>query len=122
MSAHLPKYAPTGAVTRTASATITAGQLLKVSGDKTVAPTTAGDAVRGIAGRDAASGEILAVLPPAGVHVLVAAENIAAGAYIQAGAAGEVALWENGTDDPEACIGVAEQAVVADASGEFFLH
>lgn len=121
MSDHLPKY-PSGAVTRTASATITGGQLVKVTGDLTVGPTAAvGDTCRGVANRDAVSGELLTVYPLEGVHVLTAAENITAGAYVQAGAAGKVALWENGTDAPEDVIGVAEAAVSADATGEFSL-
>ncbi len=119
MSDHLPRYGAGAAVTLTASAAITAAQLVTISGDLTVAPTTAGAPVRGVAARDAASGDRLLV-HRGGVHTLTAAENIAAGALVQAGAAGKVALWE-AADAPVPPIGIAEEAVASNAAGRFLL-
>jgi hypothetical protein len=121
MSDHLPKFAPGRAVTREASATVVGGQLLTVTGDGTVGPSTAGAVFAGVASNDAADGELLLV-QRGGVHVLTAAEAITAGALVQCGAAGKVALWENGTDAAEDVIGFAWEAVDADATGEFQIH
>lgn len=117
MSDHLPKFAPGTAVTRTASAAIVGGQLLRVTGAGTVGPTSAEAQVfAGVANRDAAAGELL-VPQRGGVHVLQAAEALAAGDRIQTGAAGKAALWV-AADVPGACIGFAWEAIAADAFGE----
>jgi Uncharacterized conserved protein (DUF2190) len=60
---------PGGAVpfTSQASASITGGRLVSVSGDGTVAHSTAGDASIGVAAHDAASGAKVSVWPLANV-------------------------------------------------------
>ena len=59
MAEYLPVRSPGQALTLTASATITAGQLLIVSGSGTVAPSSAASqSWLGVAGNDAASAEI----------------------------------------------------------------
>lgn len=120
MPDHLPKYAPGTAVTREASAAITGGQLLTVTGDLTVGPAGAGAVFAGVANRDAAVGDLL-VPQRGGVHVLTAAAAIAAGDLVQCGAAGEVALWPP-AGAPAAIIGYAAEAVAAAATGEFHLY
>jgi hypothetical protein len=127
MAEHLPKFAPGRAVTREASATITGGQLLTVTGEKTVGPTTGqGQVVAGVAARDALDTELV-VVQRGGVHVLTAAEAISAGDRIQSGAAGKVALWEaadgvTATVGVDAVIGFAYEDVAQDATGEFYLY
>lgn len=53
---------------KTASATITGGQLVTASGDNTVAPSTTGDHSIGVAAHDAVNGQPVAVWPNAGVE------------------------------------------------------
>lgn len=53
---------------KTASATITGGQLVTASGDNTVAPSTTGDHSIGVAAHDAVNGGTVAVWPNAGVE------------------------------------------------------
>ena len=78
----------------TASATITAGQLVKVSGVKTVAPTAANtDRAIGVAGNAAAANQPVTIWPlPGVVHESTNsnAGTITAGAAITAGATGGV--------------------------------
>lgn len=78
----------------TASATISAGQLLKVSGTGTVAPVSATtDRAIGVAGKDCVSGERVTVYGmPGYVHESVNnnAGTITAGAAIVPGASGGV--------------------------------
>jgi predicted RecA/RadA family phage recombinase len=57
MADYLPKRKPGQAIPMTASAAITGGQLVRVSGSGTVAPTSAASADwLGVAAQDAASG------------------------------------------------------------------
>lgn len=132
---HLPKYAPGTALTREASAAITAGQLLTITGDNTVAPTT-GDAqlVVGVASRDAAIGELLTV-QRGGVHVLTAAAAVAAGDYLMSAAGGQVrpvpataatgaATTQTQTDinNTRAIVGYALEPIALGAAGECHLN
>lgn len=94
------------AVTRQASATITAGQLVVVSGSGTVGPGSAAThSWVGVAGQDASSGDTLTV-HIGGVQRLVASGGITAGATVEAAAAGKVATHTNGTNDVN-IVGVA---------------
>lgn len=77
--------------TATTSAAVTAGQLVVVSGSGTVAPSAGADvAWLGVAGYDAASGEILDV-EHGGTQRLIAAGAIAAGDQVISAADGKVA-------------------------------
>lgn len=91
MADYLPLFQPGQAFTRAASATITGGQLLAVSGSGTVAPAGA-NATNwvGVAAFDAASGDNVTV-HAGGVQRIEAAGGITAGDLVVAGAAGTVA-------------------------------
>lgn len=91
MSDYLPKYLPGIAISLSASADVTGGRVLVVSGEETVAHAGA-DAPRiaGVASRDVKTGERVGVYPVGGVHRLVAAGAIAAGAAVSTAAAGKV--------------------------------
>lgn len=99
MAEYLPAKAPGEDFTMTASATITGGQLVRVSGSGTVAPTTAASADwLGVASKDAVSGDTLTVFT-GGVQRLTASGGITAGANVEGAAAGAVASHTNGTAD-----------------------
>jgi hypothetical protein len=92
MSDYLPVYLPSEVVTLTASATITGGQVLAVSGNGTVGPAGAASAaVIGVAAHDAVSGDRLSVYARGVIHESTASGAITAGAQVAAGAAGTVA-------------------------------
>ncbi|QLF84815.1 scaffolding protein [Gordonia phage BBQValindra] len=91
MAEHTPIHKPGDAITRTASADITGGQLVVVSGNNTVAPSAGASAAwLGIAAFDAKSGEKVTILR-GGIHELNASGAIAAGAAVIPAAAGAVA-------------------------------
>jgi hypothetical protein len=99
MAEYLPDKEPGQDITMTASAGITAGQLVRVSGSGTVAPTSAASADwLGVAGSDTASGAKLTVYT-GGVQILVASGTIAAGANVEGAASGQAASHTNGTAD-----------------------
>lgn len=76
----------------TASATVTGGQILAVSGSGTLAPATANSAaVVGIAIADAASAAAVRVFCPSGVWTGTSSGSITAGDKLVAGAAGTLA-------------------------------
>ncbi|MBF6399777.1 DUF2190 family protein [Nocardia cyriacigeorgica] len=106
MAEHSPIFNPGAAITRTASDAVTGGQLLIVSGNNTVAPSSAASgAWLGVAAFDAASGAAVTVLS-GGVHELAASGAIAAGARVIPAAAGAVADLGAGTDYSQV-VGVA---------------
>lgn len=87
------------------SAAVTGGQLVAVSGNQTVAPTSAATgAWLGVAAFDAASGAKVTV-HAGGVHELAASGAIAAGANVVGAADGAVATVGAGTIDT--VVGVA---------------
>lgn len=92
MGDYAPKFLYADQITGVASATITGGQVLVVSGDGTVGP--AGDAadvtVVGVAAQDAANGADVSYFPRGKVHVTTTAGAVVAGAGVSAGAAGTV--------------------------------
>ena len=82
---------PLGPFTSTTSAAVTAGNCLVVSGDNTVAKSSAASvAFVGIAAFDAGSGDKITVLR-GGVHILAATGAIAAGELVTTATAGSVA-------------------------------
>lgn len=92
MSDYLPVYTPAEVATFTASAAITGGQLLAVSGNGTVGPAGAASASWiGVAAGDAPSGSRVSVFCRGTVHESTAAGAITAGAQLATGAAGTVA-------------------------------
>jgi len=90
MAGYVPLFKPGEAVTRRASADVVGGQLLAVSGDKTVATCGAGStAWTGVAGFDAANGGDVTVFS-GGVQRLKASGAVPAGSPVISGAAGTV--------------------------------
>jgi len=99
MAEYVPLFKPGQAVTRQASATITGGQLVRVSGNGTVAPVSAASADWfGVAGHDAANGAQVTVFT-SGVQRIACVAAITAGATVEGGASGQVATHTNGTND-----------------------
>lgn len=99
MAEYVPLHIPGKAITRQATAAITGGQLVRVSGSGTVAPTSAASADwLGVAANDCASGDQVAIYLE-GVQRLVASGSITAGATVEGAAAGAVAAHTNGTND-----------------------
>ncbi len=92
MGAYEPKYLYSHTASATASATITGGQLLAVSGNGTVGPAgAASNAVVGVAAHDAVNGGRLTYFPRGKIHVSTAAGAITAADRVNSGAAGTVA-------------------------------
>lgn len=111
MAQYTPHFFPATQLSDPASATVTAGQLLYVSGDNTVAPTTAATAAwLGVAAHDAASGERVSYYT-AGVHELAASGTINAGDPVVPAAAGAVAALGNATYSQ--VVGVAKAAAAS---------
>jgi hypothetical protein len=97
MAEYAPVFFPADKVSSVTSAAVTAGQLLYVSGDNTVAPTTAATgAWVGVAARDAASGGGITFYTE-GIHELAASGTINAGDVVVPAAAGAVAAIGAGT-------------------------
>ncbi len=92
MGAYEPKFLYGDTYTGTASATITGGQVLAVSGNGTVGPAGAdSNAVVGVAAHDAATNGLVTYFPRGKVHVSTAAGAITAAARVNSAAAGTVA-------------------------------
>ena len=99
MPEYLPAKAPGRDVTFTASATILGGQLVRISGVGTVAPTSAASADWfGVAANDAATGQLVTVFSGQ-IQSLTASGSITAGGNVEGAAAGAVAAHTNGTND-----------------------
>lgn len=97
----------------TASAAIEKGQLVKISGDMTVAPTAAAtDAVIGVAMFDYKSGDEV-VVETEGLVYLTAGGTITAGDYVGPAANGKCAKCANATDRH---VGIAISSAVADGA------
>ncbi len=90
MAEYLPVNTPGQALVSTASASITGGQLVAVSGVSTVGPAGA-NAVNwlGVAGFDAASADLVTIYAD-GVQELVTTGTVTAGDLVVAAAAGTV--------------------------------
>lgn len=101
MAEYLPIFKPGQAVTLKASAAVTGGQLLEVTGSGTVGPAAAASTkVVGVAAFDAATNDNVTVYS-GGVQHVTSTAGVTAGDSVQAGAAGTVAT---GTTAP---IGIA---------------
>ncbi|MCW2898484.1 MAG: hypothetical protein JWO67_749 [Streptosporangiaceae bacterium] len=99
MAEYLPLHDDGDAITRAASAAITGGQLVIVSGSGTVAPSTAASASwLGVAAFDGASGDNVTVFT-SGVQRIPASGTVTAGQLVEGAAAGAVATHTNGTAD-----------------------
>jgi hypothetical protein len=123
MPDYTPPFQPGAAVTRTASAAITGGQVVEVSGNGTVAATAGASAkVVGVAAHDAVSGARVTVHGLQGqVHEVTSTAGATAGNGLTSGASGTVvdggaigALAAAGT-----LIGVAENTGGAGAKIRF---
>ncbi|MFB6392624.1 capsid cement protein [Polymorphospora lycopeni] len=104
MGAYEAKYVWADQIGGTASAAITGGQVLAVSGNGTVGPAGAASAaVIGVAAFDAASGTRVSYYPRGKVHVSTADGAITAGDRVDSAAAGAVASGTAGVNN----IGIA---------------
>ncbi len=112
MSEYLPRYAPADMVPAVTSAAVTGGQLLVVSGDNTVAASSAAAIGFGVAANDAGSGERVTVYRT-GIHVLGATGTINAGDPVVPAATGTVAALGNTT-----YVNVVGQALAAASGGK----
>lgn len=107
---------PQGPFTSSASAAVTGGQLVEVTGDNTVGPAAAGSLkVVGQANHDAASGADLTVDGRGPIREGTASGAITAGDRLKAAANGAVAKYVDGTDAVTLVVGVA-LAGAADAA------
>lgn len=93
MADYVPLFLPGQAVTGyTASAAITGGRAVKVSGDGTVANSAAAaDIIVGVASQDFASGDKVGFFGRGTVHRLIASGTVTAGDLVNSAAAGQVA-------------------------------
>jgi predicted RecA/RadA family phage recombinase len=99
MAEYLPLHDEGDSITRAASAAITGGQLVVVSGSGTVAAASAASASwLGVAAFDASSGDNVTVYA-SGVQRLVATGTVTAGQLVEAATNGTVATHTNGTSD-----------------------
>lgn len=104
MADHSPLYMPGTVISVTASAPVTGGQVLEVSGNDTVGPAGAASVkVVGVAAFDAAANSRVAMHGRGQVHRTPASGAITAGARVAPAANGRVASIADGT----AAIGVA---------------
>lgn len=92
MADYVPLYVPGKVFTSTASATVTGGDLLVVSGTATVAKASAaGQAVIGVAAHDAAANTRVSVYGRGMIHETVATGTVTAGDQVgSSGTAGQV--------------------------------
>ncbi|MBU8833607.1 capsid cement protein [Mycolicibacterium goodii] len=107
MAEYAPHYFPADRLAMTASAATTAGQVVRVSGNKTVAPVTAAaSGVLGVAAHDAASGAPVVVYTE-GVFEVAAVGAIAAGSAVVGAAGGGVAAFADETHTADQIVGDA---------------
>jgi hypothetical protein len=120
MAEYGPVYATGGApITFQASATVTGGRLVEITGSGTVGPAGAASTKAvGVACTDVASGQKVQVWPlPGVVHEVTASGPIAAGDGLAAGAAGVVSTIGAGTF--QQLVGVALAAAADTATCRF---
>jgi hypothetical protein len=116
MGAYEPKFLYGDTITGTASAAITGGQVVVVSGNGTIGPAGAdSNAVVGVAANDIASGAKGAYFPRGKVHVSTASGGITAAARVNSGAAGTVASAAAGVGN----IGIALTTALDTAAVEW---
>ncbi len=114
----LPRYGAHKMLTCVASAAVVGGQTVKITGNKTVAPTVAaGEIVFGVAARDAAINAEVGVYPITGLlGDLQAVTTVAAGDTVGATATPGQIGTVVATASPNVC-GVAVEAIAAGAKG-----
>jgi predicted RecA/RadA family phage recombinase len=116
MADYTPKFLPGQNVTYSAGAAITGGQVVYLSAAGTCLLTAAAHAnVLGVATRDVASGELLAV-SRGGVQRCTSGAAIAVGDPLKSAATGRVVPFVVGTDAETLRIGFALTAVGAAAA------
>ena len=92
MAQHIHKFAPGATVTFTAEAAVTAGQVVRITGDREVSPGTAAGKLAwiGVSATDAAAGDAVLVLT-GGVQTLTStAAVITAGDLVECADGGKV--------------------------------
>lgn len=101
MADYVPLFLPGHTATGyTASAAVTGGGAVKVSGSGTFAnAAAAADIIIGVATQDFASGDKGAFVARGTVHRLTASGTVTAGDVVEAAAAGAVATHTQGTND-----------------------
>lgn len=109
---YLPKFKPGNAITRTASGSVAAGQIVTVAGAVAVADSTTW---LGVASRTVTTGQTMGVYCD-GVQYLTASAAIAAGDRVKCAAAGKIATLTAGSDAYDRLVGKALEAAVGDGS------
>lgn len=101
MADYLPLYLPGKAINKAASAAVTGGKPVYVSGDGTVANSgSAANIPVGVAAFDVANvGDQVTFFGRGTVHRLTASGTVTAGDVVEAAAAGAVATHTQGTND-----------------------
>ena len=113
MSEYLPLHDEGNSYTRVASASITGGQVVIVSGSGSVAPATAAsNAWLGLAGFDASTGDQITVYSGGVQRCIAGTGGVTAGTQVEAAAGGTVVTHTNGTSDVNA-VGLALTTVAA---------
>lgn len=107
---YLPKFKPGQAITRTATGTIVAGNMVTVAGAVAGADSTTW---LGVAARDAVSSQTFGVYAD-GVQRVVASAAVAVGDRVKCAAAGKVAVLTAGSDAYDRLVGIALEAAAAD--------
>jgi len=109
---YLPIFLPGDVATLTASAAITGGQLLAVSGSGTIAPAAAGSANWiGVAAADTASGGRVPFYPRGVIHETLADGSITAADQLQTGATGKVKALAAAAADAASDINAARAVI-----------
>ena len=110
MADYTPSHIPGQAVSYTAGAAITGGQVVELTAANTVGPTSL--AVVGVALHDAPNGGTVAV-SRGGIQRPIASGVIAVGAHVKAAASGQVVTATVGTDSQVSILGMALDAGTA---------
>lgn len=115
MADYVPVHPAGAPVTYTASAATVGGQLLAVTGNDAVAPTSGAVAAWvGVASKDTASGARLAVHSGGVQELTVTADTVAGGQVVPA-AAGAVAPYDDQTHTPDQVVGLVVRGALAGA-------
>ena len=110
MADHLLKFKPGESVTFKATTAITGGQVVEVTGSRTVGVASAAASTKaiGTAGHDAAIGDDVVVLVGSPIDTMVTSAAVAAGAGVEASTAGKVQVATTGR-----VLGIAISAATA---------
>lgn len=117
MADYVPLFKPGASLTYAASATITAGQLLEVTGSGTVGPAGAASLKSvGVAAFDAVSGDKVTIHAGGVQKIIAGTGGVTAGDIVAAGAAGTVVAIGAGAFGTK--IGIALTTAAATAAAE----